>query len=161
MDDNEWNYLYGRRHQLIFKVQMNRHYQLQRQSWMEIAEGAIKVMSLVAGSVAFGKVSNPEVVQYLAALIFTGSAVSLVFNLGNRARDAAQRAGQWVSLLREIEAAGERRFSEEQIDAWCAKANEVEMSEPAANKWLLKRSFDATERMFQEKPGNVAEAGAS
>lgn len=152
MDDQDWAYLWDRRHQVIFKVQMNRHYQRERQWLMEMAEGVVKASSLVAGSVAFGKISDPDLVQWLVAVIFTGTAFSLVFGWGNKARDAAQRAGQWVSLLREIESVGPRDFSEEQLNQWSAKANEIEVSEPPALKVLVRRAFAATEQMYKEKP---------
>lgn len=152
VDPGEWAYLCGRRHELLFKVQMNRRYQLGRQAAMEFREGLVKVCSLIAGSVAFAKVSNPDVVQVMAAIIFCGTAASMVWGWGNKSRDASRRASQWIGLLRDIQAAGERTFTEAQLDAWAAEANEIEMSEPPPNRRLLEQAHHDTEKQFQEKP---------
>lgn len=156
MDDQEWSYLCGRRHQLVFKVQMNRLYQLRRQATMEWREGLVKVLSLAAGSVAFAKVSDPTVVQWAAAFIFCGTAASMVFGWGAKARDASRRASQWISLLRDIQGAGERTFTEAQLDAWTAQANELESTEPPANERLLKQVFAATEQLYRDRPENLS-----
>lgn len=156
MDAQEWSYLCDRRHQLIFKVQMNRKYQLLRQAAMDLREGLVKVLSLAAGSVAFAKVTDPAIVQWAAAFIFFGTAASMVFGWGAKARDASRRASQWISLLRDIQAAGERTFTEAQLDGWAAEANELESTEPPANERLLKQAFLATEQLYKDRPADLS-----
>ena len=104
---------------------------------MEFREGLVKVASLIAGSVALARVLDPLVITWCIAVIFAGTAGSLVFGWGAKARDAAKRASEWVALDKDIEAAGERHFTEQQLNEWTARCNEVESSEPAANSLLL------------------------
>lgn len=153
--EDEFSYLWGRRQRIVFKAQMNRLYQQDRQSVMEWREGVVKVASLIAGSVAFARVSDPTVVQWAAAVVFFGTAASMVFGWGAKARDAARRASQWVALLREIEAAGERAFTEAQVDAWTAQCYEIEASEPPANQKMVERAYCAAKKQHQDAPEDM------
>jgi hypothetical protein len=137
----EWDYLHQRRHNVRLRALMNRLYQQRRAAIMEMREGAVKAASLIAGSVALANVSSPVVVQWAAAVIFLGTACSLVFSWGNKARDAARRASDWVNLDRAVAAAGERSFTEDQLDEWMARCNEIEANEPASNDRLLERCY--------------------
>lgn len=140
-DDREWRYLCDRRLDLRLRALMNRIYQQERQRRLELREAAVKVLSLVAGSAALARVADAQVVTAAAALIFAGTAASLVLGWGNRARDAARRASDWATLERDIEAAGERGFTEAQLAHWAARCNEIEATEPAANATLLERCY--------------------
>jgi hypothetical protein len=141
MDQTEWSYLHQRRFDLRLRARMNRLYQQRRQAVMELREGAVKVASLIAGSVALANVANPVTVQIAAAVIFAGTAAALVFGWGSKARDAARRHGDWTAIEREIDAAGERRFSEADLDRWASRCNEVEASEPAPNRFMIERAY--------------------
>ena len=155
MDTSEWDYLHKRRFDIRLRARMNRLYQQLRQATMELREGAVKVASLLAGSAAIAQVTNAGVVQAAAAVIFAGTAATLVFGWGPKARDAARRGSEWVALERDIEAAGERSFTEPQLDAWAARCNDIEASEPAPNRRMLERAY----RMACEGLGAAPAAG--
>jgi hypothetical protein len=140
-NDAEWSYLCKRRTDLKIRSLTNRIYQQERQRIMELREGAVKAASLIAGSVALFRLVDPQILTACLAVIFVGTACSLVFSWGTKARDAAKRASEWMSLDRDIEAAGERTFTEPQLDGWSARCNEIESGEPAPNKVLLERSY--------------------
>lgn len=135
------DYLWGRRCEIRLRVYSNRLYQQERQRIFEFREGLVKVASLAAGSVAIAKVAHPEQVQYSVAAIFIGTAASLVFGWGNKARDAAKRSTEWARLEQEIESAGERNFTESQLSEWAAKCSEIEHGEPAAHPGLWERTY--------------------
>lgn len=142
MDDSlksDWAYLNQRRHSVKERALANRLYQQARQRIHELREGIVKAASLAAGSVALANISAPSIVQWAAAVITVGTSASLVFGWGAKARDASRRAADWTLLERDIEAAGERRFIEEQLDGWAARCNEIEAGEPAQNRILFDR----------------------
>ena len=151
--DVEWDYLHSRRCRVVLRALSNRLYQQDRARIMERREGLVKAASLVAGSFAFANVVDPAAVKVSAAVIFAGTALSLVFGWGNKARDSMKRVNDWVSLERDIEAAGERRFSEEQVDQWTARCNEIEAGEPASNERRFELAYlRACEALGQTPP---------
>lgn len=142
MTDAEFEYLWGRRYSLKVRALMNRMYYQERQRIFEWREGAIKAASIVAGSVAFANVTDPAIIKVCTATIAVLSTASLVFGFGNKARDSAKRTAEWTQLERDIEAAGERDFTEPQINQWAARANEIESGEPAPHHRLLERCYE-------------------
>jgi len=78
-------------------------------------------------------------VRWCAIIITAGSTASLVFGFGAKARDAARRCADWAQLERDIDACGERDYTEAHINAWKARCNEIEVGEPAPNVRLLER----------------------
>ena len=138
---SETEYLWNRRVDLRVRVLTNRMYYQERQRIFEFREGFVKAASLVGGSVAFAKVTDPVVVQWCAAVIGGSSAASLVFGFGAKARDSAKRSAEWALIERDIEARGERQFGEDEINSWAARCNELEAGEPAANTALLERCY--------------------
>mgnify|MGYP001200981767 CR=1 FL=1 len=139
MDEPEFQYLWGKRYQIMVRALTNRIYYQERQRIFEWRDGLIKAASILAGSVAFANVTNPDVVKYSAAFITAASTFSLVFGYGNKARDSVKRSSEWTQLERDIEAAGERDFTEQQLNEWSARANEIESGEPAMHETLFNR----------------------
>jgi hypothetical protein len=135
----ETEYLWIRRSDIHQRVLMNRMYYQERQRIFEWRDGFVKVISILAGSVAFGRIAHPEIVQWCAAIITTTSAASLVFGFGTKARDSAKRSAEWALIERDMESIGERRFEESDINKWAARCNEIEAGEPAAHPVLLER----------------------
>lgn len=142
-------FLWGRRQDLLVKALTNRRYQLERQRIMEWREGAVKVASLVAGSAAIARLAD-SVLPYLAGALILPTAAALVFGWGAKARDAAKRAAEWVALETEIHAAGERDFTEAQLNAWQSHATRIESGEPAQNRamleWCYRRACEDLDR---------------
>lgn len=141
MTDAEWEYLHQRRFDVRLRAATNRIYQQRRAALMDMRERLVKASSLIAGSAAFVSVTHPDVIRIGALVIFAGSALSLVFGWGMKARDAADRASKWATLEGEIEAKGARGFAESDIDRWAASCSETERGEPAANRRLFERAY--------------------
>lgn len=140
-DDLFADYLWGRRMDLKLRALCNRLYQQDRWRIHEMREGAVKAASLLAGSVALARVLDQTTLQICLAIIFSGTAMSLVFGWSGKARDAARRAAEWSGLDHDIDAAGEHGFTEAQIDAWAARANKIESGEPAMHPGLHERAY--------------------
>lgn len=152
----EWKYLHKRYFDLRHRVIANRLYQQEKQSRLETREGVVKVLSLVSGTAALAKIANPVVVGAAAIIIFIGTAASLVFSWGNKARDASKRSTEWASLEKDIDHVGERNFTEQQVNDWLSRCSSIESGEPAPNRALLNICSERTTRIlngtFNEKP---------
>ena len=151
-----FEYLWKRRCNVQQRALTNRIYYQERQRIFEMREGLVKIISLVAGSVAFAKVSEPRLVEWCAVAITGSSVASLVFGFGNKVRDSVKRSSDWALLERDIESAGERNFTEEQVDKWTARCNEIEAGEPAAHKALLERANIRACEAMGSNPGKVS-----
>jgi|CXWL01.1.fsa_nt_gi hypothetical protein len=141
MNEDYLQDLWNRRQALKLRALSNRLYQQDRWRLLERREGMVKVASLLAGSVALSRVLDPTVVNACVAVIFAGTSASLVFGWSAKARDASRRAADWTALERDIEAAGERQFTEQQLDAWTGRAAEIEAGEAGMNRALYERAY--------------------
>jgi hypothetical protein len=153
-DQDAWQYLWNRRVDLRLRVLTNQLYQQDRQRRLELLEGAVKVLSLLAGSAALAKMADPMAVQVAAAVLFGANSASLVFGWGTRARDASRRASDWAALDHDIQAVGERTFTEAHLAAWSARCSVIETGEPAANAVLLERSMRRACAALGAKPAD-------
>jgi hypothetical protein len=104
--DVEWQYLCNRRLDLKVRILTNTLYQQERQRIMEWREGIVKAASLIAGSVAIWRIVDAQLVMACLAVIFCGTAGSLVFGWGAKARDAAKRAAEWIAIDDDVERSG-------------------------------------------------------
>ncbi len=157
--DAEWDYLCTKRAALRLRTLSNRLYQQERQRMMETREGLVKAASLLSGSVALASIAQKEVIQFAVAIITVGTVLSLVFGWGNKARDAAKRATEWANLDRDIEAQGERTFTEEMLGAWFARCNEIEATEPAQNAVLFEKSSRRACEALRHTPSEGGPSG--
>lgn len=137
MNETEIEYLHNRHFNLRVRVLANLLYQQKRQSIFETREGFVKVASLAAGSVALTKVADPGAVNAMIAVIFVGTAGSLVFGWSTKAKDAAKRCSEWTGLQAEIDRVGERGYTEEQLCQWQASCTSIESGEPSPNTRLF------------------------
>jgi hypothetical protein len=158
---DDFDYLWQRRSDVRLRALMNRLYQQERQARFERREAYVKVASIVLSSVAFSKVASDRALQYLAAIVFAASMLSLVLGWGNKSRDAGRRQAEWAGLERDIEAAGERGFTEVQVAAWFARANEIEATEPAPNGLLLERAYRRACEILGVAPNDKVPAPAA
>ncbi len=139
MNDENRDYLWQRRYDVKLRALMNRLYYQERQRIFEWRENAVKAASIIIGSLAFANLADPVVFQWCVFVIMAGNTAALVFGFGNKARDSVKRSVEWAELERDIEHIGERDFSEQDINQWFARANEIEAGEPAAHPVLLEK----------------------
>lgn len=155
MTNDEYQYLWNRRHQLKVRVLANRIYQQERQRKFEFREGMVKAASIIVGSFAFFNIANQELTKWCVFVITAFNVIALVFSYGNKARDSAKRASDWALLERDIDLAGERDFTEQQLNKWLARCNEIEAGEPSAHRRLMelctKRANDSLGGSYDTK----------
>lgn len=151
-DDTTADYLWTRRQNLKLRALSNRLYQQDRARVHELREGAVKAASLIAGSVALANVVDQTTIQVCVSVIFAGTAASLVFGWGVKARDAARRAAEWTALDADIDEAGERTFTEANLDHWAARCSKLEAGEPSCNQGMWQDAFDRACRTLAMKP---------
>lgn len=149
---SDFEYLWKRRCDIQLRALTNRLYYQERQRIFEWRDGIVKVIALLAGSVAFSRVVPDLVVQICAAVITVSSAASLVFGFGTKARDSAKRSAEWASLEKEIEQRGERTFEEADIAKWAARCNEIEAGEPAAHPALFEECYQRACKALDSSP---------
>jgi len=142
MPDENRDYLWKRHHDIKVRALTNRLYYQERQRIFEMREGLVKAASILAGTAAFAHISSPAVLYACAAVVTMASTFSLVFGYGQKARDSVKRSAEWAQLERDIDVVGERDFTEDQINQWFARANDIEAGEPAAHRILLERCFE-------------------
>lgn len=152
MSDKNANYLWKRRFNIKHRALVNRMYYLERQRIFEFREGFIKAASIVAGSVALANVADQQLLQLCAAFITLASTASLVFGYGNKARESMKLSGEWTRLERDIDLAGERLFTEDQINQWQARCCEIETEEPQAHSILLERCSERAKKALGGEP---------
>lgn len=152
----EFTYLWERRAAIQLRALSNRIYYQERQRIFEAREGWVKAASIIGGSVALAKITDPLFMQILGAVIAGASALSLVFGFGAKARDSAKRNSEWALLEKEIELRGERGFTEDDISKWAAKCNEIEAGEPSPNTWLFEASYQRACTALKQEPCSPA-----
>lgn len=155
--DAKFRYLWERRAAIQLRALANRIYYQERQRIFETREGIIKVISILGGSLAFSKLAVNDLVQWCAALITISSAASLVFGFGAKARDSAKRNSEWALLERDIERAGQRDFTEENLSTWAARCNEIEAGEPAAHPGLWEACYQRACASLGQTPSGPAQ----
>jgi hypothetical protein len=135
---------------------MNRYYYQERQRIFELREGLVKALAILGGSVAYAKVADEKLLKISVAAVAFSSALSLVFSWGSKARDSSKRSAEWALVERDMEAVGERSFTEDNLNAWSARCNELEAGEPAPNTALLERSYQRACRTLGSTPRSKA-----
>jgi hypothetical protein len=124
------DYLWNKRHELIYKVEQSGLYHQKRERFFELCDKLAKVVAVVGGSAALWKIADPGVVQWIAFLITFSSAFSLVFSFSDRARRHAELSKTYRQILAEIMAKGERDFTEADLNEWLGKIYVLEATEP-------------------------------
>lgn len=131
-------------------------YYQERQRIFDLREGLVKVFSILAGSAVFAKVVPSEVTPWFGIAITAASASSLVFGFGKKSRESEKRSADWALIERDIEARGEREFTEADLNKWAARCNEVEAGEPAPHPGLFERCNQRACESMGSKPGKVS-----
>lgn len=120
-DDPPW---LDRLEDLRFGVEKSIRYHQRRRGHYEFWNRATKLGVILAGSAAVGSI-HPKVAGGIAAVL---GALSLVFDLGNKARDHHDLCRRFSNLLAEV--LGKDRPSVQDFDAWRKQRLQIEADEP-------------------------------
>ena len=66
-----------------------------------------------------------------------------------------KRSAEWTQLERDIEQVGEHGYTEEHINLWFARANEIEAGEPAPHPVLLQRCYERAAKALGGTPEQI------
>lgn len=125
-------YLWRRRHDTIYHVQVSVLYHLKRERFFDILDKTCSVVTAAAATAAVGVIlKKSDTLDVTAAAVTAAlSLVPLVLNPADRARKHGQAAAEFRRLQAECERTGER-WSEVQCDQFAGRVVELEATEPA------------------------------
>jgi hypothetical protein len=132
-------YLWKRRYAELYRAELSGLYHRKRERFFALLDRGGKALSLIAGTAAFSSLLASADDKALAGL---GVAIStlpgLVFAWSDKARQHGELAQKFIQVQAEIVGAGERSFTEEQVDAWSANLRRLEASEPPTLTGLVR-----------------------
>lgn len=131
-DEAERDYLWGKRHDVLCRVQISVLYHQKRERFFDVLEKLAKAVAVIGGSAAFARIGGAEAMPYVAAAITVTSTVSLVFGFSERSRRHADLARGFRQIEADIAAKGERDFAEPDVTGWVARTISLECGEPPA-----------------------------
>lgn len=131
--DKLGDWLWDRRHRLLFKVRLSVLYHLKRERYFDVADKWCSMLTAVAATAAVAALLKRVPDFDLAAAIATAvlALIPLVLNPAERARKHGQIAADFRRLRADAERAGER-WTEAQCDEFTGRALDIETTEPAA-----------------------------
>lgn len=132
MNDADFSYCWGKRHGVLYRVELSALYHQKRERFFEACDKLAKAVAVIGGSAALAKIGGPDALVWVAAAITVTSTFSLVFGLSDRSRRHGDLARNFRQLESEIIARGEREFSEADVAVWAARERLLETSEPPA-----------------------------
>lgn len=131
------DYLWGLRHQALYRCQLSTRYHRRRERFFDWADRAANAVALVGGSAAFAAATQPELVRWAALGVAAASVCALVFGFADKARRHAALAESFKRIEADILRAGDYDFTEAQVNAWRAQLAETEAGEPPVLRPLV------------------------
>ncbi len=137
MNDEEHKYLWGKRHQILQRVELSVLYHQKRERFFEAWDKLTKAIAVIGGSAALANIAGEIGIKVAAGFIAITSTAALVFGFSDRSKRHAELARNFRQLEAEIIARGERDFIEDDLKAWDAKERMIETTEPPALSALV------------------------
>lgn len=100
MDESDFQYLWDKRHQVLYRVELSALYHQKRERFFEVCDKLAKAVAVIGGSAALAKIGSGYWIVYIAAAITVTSTCSLVFGFSDRARRHAELSRNFASLSR-------------------------------------------------------------
>jgi len=147
-------YLWPRRESVLYRVQLSTLYHRKRERFLAFLDRAVSAIAIVGGSAAFANLGGPGYAKLAAAVIALTSTIGLVFGLGERARRHSELARQFLDLEAQMILAGERDFSEADVNRWDATVRAIEASEPPTLGALVVQCQNELARV-REQPDKI------
>jgi hypothetical protein len=138
LTDEEFRYLWGKRHNVLYKSELSTLYHRKRERFFDFWDRVITAIAIIGGSAAYANVGGPDAVKLAAATIAVTSTISLVFAFAARARTHAGLAQRFLELQARIVGRGERDFSESDVNEWESVFATLETQEPPTLSSLVR-----------------------
>lgn len=153
MSSEDADYLWGKRHSVLYRLELSALYHQKRERFFDLCDKLAKVVAIVGGSAALYKVADEGALVWIAATITIASALSLVMGFSEKARRHAELTRSFKQIQADALRCGERDFTEADIADWAARVAALEASEPPALGVLV--------RICQNELARAADADAS
>lgn len=118
-----------RRCVLVFTTAVSYSYHRKRQRFFDLLDKLTKASTVLAGASLLGTMVKDHL-PALGAAISSLGLLSLVFGYGDRKQAHKEMAEAFLSLRAQVEAAGPRGFTEQQLSGWEAELQRLNAKEP-------------------------------
>jgi hypothetical protein len=133
------NYLWKKRHAVLYHAELSSLYHRKRERFFALFDRGSKAFALIAGTAAFSSLlETAEAKSYAGLVVALVTIPGLVFGWADKARLHSDLAQKFTQIQAEIAQAGERDFTEQQLNEWSAKLRLIEATEPPALSALVK-----------------------
>ena len=129
-NDVEEGWLWDKREGILTRAELSTLYHRKLERVLSRTDRLIKLLSLIGGSAAIARVATTDVIVAIGLTIAIANGLGLVMAFADRSRKHAELASSFKLLEREIVAAGERDFTERDLNQWEASLREIEAGEP-------------------------------
>lgn len=130
MKQDDTDYLWDKRHALLYRVELSALYHQKRERFFEASDKLAKAVAILGGSAALAKTVSAEQLTLVAAAITVSSTLSLVFGFSDKARRHAELARSFKQIEADMLRKGERDFTETDLSEWAGRIAALEASEP-------------------------------
>jgi hypothetical protein len=137
-DEVEQEWLWEKREKLLLRAELSTVYHRKLERALSRSDRLIKLLSLIGGSAAITRVATTDLIIAIGLMIAIANALGLVMAFADRSRKHAELACSFKKLEREIVAAGERDFTERDVNQWEAELREIEIGEPPELSALIR-----------------------
>lgn len=130
MNHDELDYLWAKRHAVLYRVELSTLYHQKRERFFAVCDKLGNAVGVVGGSAALVSISRPDALAWIAMAITVVSSAALVFGFSDRARRHADLAREFRELEAVMIERGEREFTEQDVFAWESRTRRLESGEP-------------------------------
>lgn len=128
-DDSGFEGRWHRRCVLLFTAAVSYTYHRKRQRFFDLLDKLTKALTVLAGASLLGALVKDHLPAIGAAISALG-LLSLVFGYGDRKQAHKEMAESFMLLRAQVEAAGQRGFTEQQLSGWEADLQRLNAKEP-------------------------------
>jgi hypothetical protein len=135
--DLELDHAWDTRESALYRAELSALYHQKPERFFELFDKLGKAIAIFGGSAALWKITNSDLVAYLAALITASSALSLVFSFSERSKRHAELARSFREISGEILGTSDFSIRDAKASEWMGKVCALEAKEPPALSALV------------------------
>ncbi len=122
-------YLWNKRDTHLHTARVSTLYHRKRERFFDLLDKCTKAATVLAGASLLSELVKDHL-PFVAACISGAGLLSLVFGYSDRKQRHRELAESFALLCAEIEEAGEKSFTEAQLDVWAARIWSINAKEP-------------------------------
>jgi hypothetical protein len=137
VSEKELDHAWNKRGDALYRAELSALYHQKRERFFELLDKLGKAIAVFGGSAALWKISNPDLVSQIAALITASSALSLVFSFSERSKRHAELARSFREIAGDIVGISDFCIRDAKASEWMGKVCALEAKEPPALSALV------------------------